>query len=79
MKRRVEDVIDHARETVEREKRHAKDSIRTGRDAARAAREELESRLAEGKAGVRATADAIRSARRTTATAGDDLDDESGV
>lgn len=79
LKHRVEDSIDHVRDTVQREKRHAKDAVRTGRDAARAAREELESRLSDTKANVRATAEAIRSARRTTATAGDDLDDDTGV
>jgi gas vesicle protein len=68
-KRRVEEGIETAKDALEREKRHAKQAVRTGRDAARAAREELEARLHESRAG----------SRRTTATAGDELDDDDGV
>jgi hypothetical protein len=55
-----------------------RDTVRAGRDAARVAREELEARLAEAKAGARGGADAVR-ARHTTATAGDELEDEAGA
>jgi len=65
-KRRVEEGIESARDLVEREKRHVKHAMREGRGAARAAREELEARLAESRPG----------ARRTTASAGDELDDD---
>ena len=75
-KRRVQEGLDEAREAVSREKRHVRDTVRAGRDAARAAREELEARLAEAKAGGRA--EPMR-ARHTTATAGDELDDEAGA
>jgi hypothetical protein len=51
---------------VDRETRPVKQALREGRGAARAAREELEARLAESRPG----------ARRTTATAGDELDDD---
>lgn len=68
-KRRVEEGLETAKDVIEREKKIAKHAVRTGRDAARAAREELDARLAESRAG----------SRRTTATAGDELDDDAGV
>ncbi len=76
-KRRVAEGIEDARDALYRERRRATDAARSGRNAARAAREELEARLAETETGSHAAVDAMRAARRqTTATAGDELDDD---
>ena len=54
-KRRVGEGFDEARDVVDRETRHLKDTVRAGRNAARTAREDLEARLAAAKkAGARA-------------------------
>lgn len=74
-KRNVEDRLDQARRAIEVRKHQAGEAIRAGREAAQQARRDLEARIAESKAGYRGAPDATRAQRRTTATAGDDLQD----
>jgi len=73
-KRTVEDRIDSARRTLDMRKRQATEAIRAGREAAQQARQDLEARIAETKASYRG-GEGTRAARRTTATAGDDVQD----
>ncbi len=75
-KRRVEETIEAARHALELKRRQAGEAIRAGREAAQQARLDLEARIAETKAAYRAGADTARATRRTTATAGDDQQDE---
>jgi hypothetical protein len=74
-KRNVEDKIELARRSIELKKRQASEAIRAGREAALQARLDLEARIAETKAAYRAGGDVVRANRRTTATAGDDVQD----
>jgi len=74
-KRNVEDKLDRARRAIEVRKHQAGEAIRAGREAAQQARLDLEARIAETRATARGAPDATRGVRRTTATAGDDLQD----
>lgn len=74
-KRSVEDRLDQARRAIEVRKHQASEAVRAGREAAQQARRDLEARIAENKATYRESPDATRDRRRTTATAGDDVQD----